>query len=207
MKRLFLLTLCLASGIAFAQNTETKKFECGANVGVNTLLNYSPVSNFPDNTATYSSVGESIHFGYRKNNTLLAVKVGTTNFSTSAIDKNELTANYRFGLMARRYANINDHFETYIGASLYASLWAATYNGMDYRNTSTWGSNGEVEIGLNYILENGHYFGIRGGLTVGGSKGTPTSSELLPENSSSLSLNLKQFYTGYSLSIQYGIRF
>lgn len=204
MKKVIVMLACvLVIGAVGAQENNTKKFEFGANIGMNTLTNYSALSLFRDATDSYTNWNEVIHFGCRENSTLYGVKFGYSVFNTSAVGVNEMCHQMNFGVMLRRYAKISDRFEALFGLGFNAIYWSNgfSYLGNDYSRTR-WGMDGEFEIGLNYVFEGGNYFGIRAGYTVTGS--TFKKDLDLPAG---LNANDKRFYGGYTLSLQYGIRF
>lgn len=204
MKKVIVMLACvLAIGAASAQENKTQKFELGANVGITTFNNYSALSLFQDAADSYSNWSESIHFGYRMDNTMYGLKFGYSLFSTSAVAVNERCNQLNFGVMLRRYAKINNRFEGLFGLGFNATYWGNTFSylGDDY-SRSRWGMDAEFEIGLNYVLEDGNYFGVRAGYTVSGS--TFKKDLDLPTG---LNANDKRTYGGYTLSLQYGIRF
>lgn len=131
------------------------------------------------------------------------MKFGYDVFNTSAVGVNEICNRIILGVMSRRYAKINNHFEALFGLGFNATYWgnAFSYLGTDY-GRSRWGIDVEFELGLNYTFENGNYFGIRAGYTVTGS--TFKKNLDLPAG---LNANDKRLYGGYTLSLQYGIRF
>ena len=201
-KAIVMLAAVLAIGAASAQENKTQKFEFGANIGMNTLTNYSALSLFQDATDSYTNWNEVIHFGYRKNNTLYGVKFGYSVFNTSAVGVNEMGDLTNFGVMLRRYAKINDRFEALFGLGFNATYWRNEFTYDRWYGRTRWGMDAEFELGLNYVFEGGNYFGIRAGYTVTGS--TFKKDLDLPAG---LNANDKRFYGGYTLSLQYGIRF
>lgn len=204
MKKVIVTLACvLAIGAASAQENNTKKFELGCNIGMTTFSNYSALSLFQDATDSYSNWSGAIHFGYRINNSLLGVQAQHAHFNTSALALDETAMWWNFSLMLRHYIPIGGNWETFYGLKFGLSVTENSfkYLGDDYSRTRL-GMNGEFETGIHYRFDNGNHIGLRVAFNLYGSHFDKDLN--LPAG---LNANDKRFYGGYTLSLQYGIRF
>ena len=203
MKKVIIMLACvLAIGAAGAQENKSKKFELGVGFGMTTFNNYSALSLFQDAMPSYIAWGETIHFGYRRNNGMLGLKFNCATFNTSAITLNETSGPLGFSLMVRHDASISKHFEIIFGVSCGLTAWVNTfsYQGTEYSRVR-WCTNGECEIGLNYFNDIG-YVGLRAGIIV---TGRDSKKEMdLPAG---LVANVRKNFDGYFIAMQYGVRF
>ena len=203
MKKVFVMLACvLAIGAAGAQENRSKKFELGASYGMITFNNYSALSLFQDATPSYTAWGETIHFGYRRNNGMLGLRFNCATFNTSAIALNETSGPLGLNLMLHRDVNISKHFEVGFGVSCGLAAWVNTfsYQGINYSRVR-WCTNGECEIGLNYFNDIG-YVGLRAGIIV-----TGRNSKKDMDLPAGLVANERKNFDGYSITMQYGVRF
>ena len=204
MKKVIVMLVCVMSiGAAGAQENKSKKFELGASYGMITFNNYSALSLFQDATPSYTAWGETIHLGYRTNNGMLGLRFNFATFNTSAIALNETSGPLGLSFMLRHDASISKHFEVGFGVSCGLAAWVNTfsYQGLDY-NRVRWCANGECEIGLNYTFNDISYVGLRVGIIVMGR--TSQTDMDLPVG---LVANERKNFDGYSIAMQYGIRF
>ena len=202
-KVIIMLAFVLAIGAVGAQENKSKKFELGASFGMTTFNNYSALSLFQDATPSYTTAwGETIHFGYRRNNGMLGLKFNCATFNTSAITLNETSGPLGLSLMVRHDASISKHFEVIFGVSCGLVAWVNTfsYQDIDYSRVR-WCTNGECEIGLNYFNDSG-YVGLRAGIIV-----TGRDSKKDMDLPAGLVANERKNFDGYSITMQYGVRF
>ena|GEM_PF-1204514 len=203
MKRIALVTFfTLIAAVSFSQEQAAKKYELGANIGMTTFTNYPALSLFQDAADCYANWSGAVHFGFRKKNMLYGLHTHMSYFNTSAIELDEWSSQTTWALMARRYDRIGENFETVFGLKIGLSVMSNSFSyiGKDYNRTRV-GTYGEVETGVNYVLESGNYFGIRFAIDMGLNRSKDVS---LPVG---LVGNDKRFFGGYILSIQYGLRF
>ena len=206
MKKVIIMLACvMAIGAAGAQENKSKKFELGFGFSMTTFNNYSALSLFQDATPSYTAWGETIHFGYRRNNGMLGLRFNCATFNTSAIALNETSGPLGLNLMLHRDVNISKHFEVGFGVSCGLAAWVNTFSylGLDY-NRVRWCTNGEFEMGLNYMIDDIGYFGLRVGITITGREFNKDMDMDLPVD---LVANVRKNFDGYFIAMQYGVRF
>lgn len=202
-KSLVLLACVLAIGVASAQENKAKNFEFGCNIGMTTFNNYSALSLFADATDHYSTWDAAFHLGYNVGHSMIGLEYQAAYFNTSAIALNETANLNRISLLGRHYVGIGGHWESFVGLRMGLNILSNsfTYLAQDYSRTRL-GLSTMFEIGLNYCLDNGSYLGVSAGFNILGSnlgKDVELPAGLVPNDKSMLG--------GYSLMMQYGIRF
>ncbi len=204
MKKVFLmLAFALAMSGANAQENKKQTYELGCNIGMTTFTNYSSLSLFQDAMDSYTTLSEAIHFGVRRGNTLLGLQFQAAIYNTSALAVNEGVAWTDFSLMGRRYIDIANNWETFLGLKFGFSVMTNTFEYLNEKYSRTrLGLTGEFEIGLNYRFDDGNYIGLRAAFHVPG--GHFKKDLELPAG---LVENDKRTLGGYSLMMQYGFSF
>ncbi|MBQ9440230.1 MAG: outer membrane beta-barrel protein [Paludibacteraceae bacterium] len=203
MKKVIVMLACVLATVASNAQENTKKFELGCNIGMTTFTNYSGISLFQDATDSYSNWSEAIHLGYRVNNTLFGINFQYGILNTSDLAMNETAVWWDFAPMLRHYVNVGGNWETFLGVKFGLSVWSNNfkYLGDDYSRTRL-GMHAELETGIQYCFNSGNYIGLRASFNVNG-----TNFEKDMNLPTGVVTSDKRAFGGYSLMMQYGVRF
>lgn len=204
MKRYLILVMCM---VAIATSAQEKKggfaFEVGA--GTAHFGNFSPVSVFSDPTDSYGLVAaEHISAGYYGNSGwFMGLTLGHDGGSTSFQNLNETFFDFNALFDIRRCIKLNDKFELEAGVAIGLLVHN---NAFDYANDhysfTRYGAGGHFSMGLNYMLRDDQYIGLRATFPSFGS--FLSDKPALPTG---LVATDKTQSIGYGLQVSYGFRF
>lgn len=202
-KSIILMLLFFVALSGFAQE-KTRHFELSANSSILTLTNYPALSLFEDNTPSYSNYSQGVNLGYVLGKNVVGVQLQSIVFNTFATALDESVRCFSTGLYVRRYDPLSSKIELSLGLNLGLNLVQNTFRSDDAYSSSEWrnGLNCQTEIGLNYRLGNGAFFGLSAGFDLGGSLNHANISIPAGWNG-----NPKSNFGGYRLSLTYGLRF
>ena len=182
----------LIFNIAKAQD---EKFEIKGAVGVSTMINYPAISIFQDNTASYSSGSQALQFAYRWNSTWIGLHYQTASFSTFAVDLTEATRMHLVALSLRMNQKFGGHFE--VAAGIKGGLSIAQCHNFQTRL----GGYAEFDLGVNYHFSHGFFVGVNAAFFYG------SHSDNNFDVPAGYTQNYHIDYGGYSIMLNYGVRF
>ena len=199
-----LVAMLLTIGAASAQE---KKGGFALEVGAGTAHfgNFSPVSVFADPTDSYGLVAsEHISLGYYGTpGWFMGLTIGYNGGNTSYQHLGETFMDINALLDIRRCLSLNDKFELEAGVAIGLLMHNNYFDyAGDHYSFTRYGASGYFSLGLNYMLQEGQYFGFRATF--------PAFGSLLgdkPDLPIGLEATDKTQFVGYGLQLSYGIRF
>lgn len=203
-KVMILLTCVLTIGAATAQEKKGG-FALDLGLGTSQFGNYSPLSVFADPTDTYALIpAEHLSLGYHDGNGwFYGLTLGLRSGNTAFQDKNENFMDISMLLDIRDYFKLTDKLELEVGITGGLLVHNNFFDFMgEHFSPTQLGYEGYLQVGLNYLFKEGHYFGIRAMYPHVGALGNSFPS--LPDG---VMNNQKKVFTGYSIQLNYGIRF
>lgn len=199
MKRFIVIIFAMSMVGGIMAQERDDRFEVRLMAGEHSFTNYSRVSIDDNMSASYQAWNEGVDFGFHKGKNFYGIQyqIAISNLEDNSVTKENQAFLHRFALGIRHSELLGQHLEAYIGAAVGCAFMQNTgvsHIDQTMQSDSRFSPFGEAELGVNYVMPSGRYFGLRGAV-------------LLPQSLSNTTSLHSYNLGGYNLSITYGIRF